>query len=324
MQLVFRAIADDTKGSWADLFHQLWPAYRRWYLSRGTGVLPTYHECRQALRQHMPELVPLWEQACERAGGGDLEARFLSLYRPPPYVSGCSQAVWPGEEPLLVRNYDYDAQLVDGVILLTRWSERRVIGSTDCLIGLVDGMNDAGLAVSLTFGGRRTVGNGFGVPIVLRYVLEICETAEEAAKVLARVPIHMAYNVTALDRLGHRVTVHLSPDRTPTVTRSPVATNHQEQVEWMQHAQATASVEREHFLLQQLIARRVDQNDFIRAFLKPPLFSLGYERGFGTLFTAAYWPRQGMLTYIWPGANWRFSFDAFEPSQRLVRYAPAA
>ena len=168
MQLVFRAIADDTKGSWADLFHQLWPAYRRWYLSRGTGVLPTYHECRQALRQYMPELVPLWEQACERAGGGDLEARFLSLYRPPPYVSGCSQAVWPGEEPLLVRNYDYDAQLVDGVILLTRWSEWRVIGSTDCLIGLVDGMNDAGLAVSLTFGGRPTVGNGFGVPIVLQ------------------------------------------------------------------------------------------------------------------------------------------------------------
>jgi biotin carboxylase len=111
---------------------------------------------------------------------------------------------------------------------------------------------------------------------------------------------------------------------TPTMTRSPVATNHPEQVEWMQHAQATASVEREHFLLQQLIARRVDQNDFIGAFLKPPLFSLGYERGFGTLFTAAYWPRQGMLTYIWPGANWRFSLDAFEPSQRLVRYAPAA
>ena len=64
---------------------------------------------------------------------------------------------------------------------------------------------------------------------------------------LARVPIHMAYNVTALDRLGHRVTVDLSPDRTPTVTRSPVATNHQEQVEWMQHAQATASVERNIF-----------------------------------------------------------------------------
>ena len=59
------------------------------------------------------------------------------LYRPPPYISGCSQAVWPGEEPLLVRNYDYDAQLVDGVILLTGWSKWRVIGSTDCLIRLV-------------------------------------------------------------------------------------------------------------------------------------------------------------------------------------------
>ena len=65
------------------------------------------------------------------------------------------QAVWPGEEPLLVRNYDYDAQLVDGVILLTGWSKWRVIGSTDCLIGLVDGMNDAGLAAR----GIRTCGD---------------------------------------------------------------------------------------------------------------------------------------------------------------------
>ena len=323
MQLVFRATADGSDGSWAELFRQLWPAYRRWYLSRGAGALPSYHECRQALHQHMPEFVPLWEQACERAGGGDLEARFLSLYRPPPYLSGCSQAVWQGEEPMLVRNYDYDAALVDGVILLTHWGKRRVMGSTDCLIGLVDGMNDAELAVSLTFGGRRAVGNGFGVPIVLRYVLETCESTDQAAKVLARVPIHMAYNVTVLDRLGHRATVHLSPDRAPSVTRSPVATNHQEQVEWVQHAQATASVEREQFLLQRLIARRVDQNEFIRAFLKPPLFSLGYERGCGTLFTAAYWPRRGALTYIWPGAHWSFSFETFVSSQRLIRYATA-
>ena len=29
-------------------------------------------------------------------------------------------------------------------------------------------MPDAGLAVSLTFGGRRVVGDGFGVPLILR------------------------------------------------------------------------------------------------------------------------------------------------------------
>ena len=32
----------------------------------------------------------------------------------------------------------------------------------DCLWGLLDGVNDAGLALSLTFGGRPQVGAGFG------------------------------------------------------------------------------------------------------------------------------------------------------------------
>ena len=66
------------------------------------------------LRQHMPELLPIYERLVELAGGGDLAARFLSLYRPPPYLLGCSQAVWPGRDPVLVRNYDYSPALVRG------------------------------------------------------------------------------------------------------------------------------------------------------------------------------------------------------------------
>ena len=38
---------------------------------------------------HMPEIVPLYDQLCELAGGGDQAARFLSFYCPPPYLSGC-------------------------------------------------------------------------------------------------------------------------------------------------------------------------------------------------------------------------------------------
>ena len=49
---------------------------------------------------------------------------------------------------------------------------------SDCLWGLLDGVNDAGLAVSLTFGGRRVLGDGFGIPIVIRYLLETCETVD--------------------------------------------------------------------------------------------------------------------------------------------------
>ena len=39
----------------------------------------------------MPEMVPIWEQLVELAGSGDLAARFLSLYRPPAYLTGAAR-----------------------------------------------------------------------------------------------------------------------------------------------------------------------------------------------------------------------------------------
>jgi len=177
MHLTFRAVAEDQPGpKWARLFAEYWPSYRRWWAREGLVARPTYMECRRALAAHMPEIVPLWEALCECVGGHDLEARFLSFYGPPPYLSGCSQAIWPGSEPLMVRNYDYSPRAFDAVILKSRWRGRGVIGLSDGLFGLVDGMNDAGLVVSLTFGGRREVGEGFGVPLILRYALQTCTT----------------------------------------------------------------------------------------------------------------------------------------------------
>jgi hypothetical protein len=92
---------------------------------------------------------------------------------PPPFLTGCSQAaVLPGG-PALIRNYDWDYRLFDAVVAKTAYTGRRVLGMLDCLWGLLDGANDSGLAVSLTFGGRPQVGEGFGIPLVIRYVLEV-------------------------------------------------------------------------------------------------------------------------------------------------------
>ena len=60
-------------------------------------------------------------------------------------------AVWQVGDPVLARNYDYAPERLEGSILHTRWV-RPVIGSGDCAWGLLDGLNDAGLAVSLAFG----------------------------------------------------------------------------------------------------------------------------------------------------------------------------
>lgn len=319
MHLAFRAISEPRPGPrWAGLFAEYWPAYRRWWAKDGLSVRPSFAECRRALRRHMPEIVPLWEELTELAGGGDDAARFLSFYGPPAYLSACSQAIWPGEEPLLVRNYDYSPRAFDALILRSEWQGRAVLGMTDGLFGLVDGMNDAGLAVSLTFGGRREVGEGFGVPLILRYILQTCATTAEAGAVLARIPSHMSYNVTVLDRDRRYLTAYLAPDRETILTRAAVATNHQERVEWVGHANFTATVERERFLLQRLTLHVDPEDKFIGAFLRPPLYSTAFSRGFGTLYTAAYRPARGLLDVHWPGSVWPLSLDAFAQGGRSI------
>ena len=321
MQLTFAAIDEPHAGErFAKRFRRTWPQYRHWWLHEGEEARPSYLVCRRALAAHMPEMLPTWERLCELAGGGDLEARFLSLYCPPAYLSGCSQAVWPGSEPILVRNYDYDPRAFDALLMRTEWSGQAVMGMSDCLIGLLDGVNQAGLALSLTFGGQRVVGDGFGIPIVLRYVLENCETAEQAGQALARVPSHMAYNVTALDASGRRVTVMIAPGRKAQITNAPVATNHQATVDWPMHARATASVERERFLLRRLTLHPEPADRFVAAFLRPPLYSMAFGHGFGTLYTAEYRPARRRMILHWPDASWTLDLDAFAEGQRTIDY----
>jgi len=323
--MIWRAISEAKPGpKWAGLFTEYWPDYHRWWLKEGEGARPTYLDSRRALKTYMPEILPLYEQLCELAGGGDQASRFLSFYCPPPYLAGCSQAIWPGAEPVMVRNYDYNPDAFDSLILRTEWQGRAVMGTSDGLWGLVDGVNDAGLAISLTFGGRRVVGTGFGVPLILRYVLQTCETAEEAGAALARIPTHMSYNVTVLDKDRQYLTAMMAPDRPAQITHAAVATNHQDTVEWISHARFTATVERERFLLQRLTLHQDPQNKFIDAFLKPPLYSTAFRAGFGTLYTAVYRPRLREMEVRWPGTIWSLKLKDFAEGGRRVQIPGAA
>ena len=322
MSLTFRAIAEAEPGeTWAALFRESWPAYKAWYLSDGLEQRATYTVCRDQLKRHMPKMMPTYKQLCALAGGGDLAARFLSLWRPPAYISGCSQVVWLGDRPLLVRNYDYSPDLMDGLIMRTQWNGRGVLAMTDCLWGVLDGVNDAGLAISLTFGGHRSVGPGFGIPVILRNILEFCTTVEEAADVLRRVPSHMAYNVTAVDERGRFITAYLSPDKKPVIHTIPYATNHQGRVEWHDHARATATLEREQFIKFRLADKDLSDAQLIQAFSKPPLYTNAYQRGFGTLYTAVYDPMARQATYIWPDESWTLDLETFQEGSRTITYA---
>jgi predicted choloylglycine hydrolase len=311
VSLALRAWQEDEPGeAIRDHLTAIWPAFRQWWRD-GANIRPTAGQARARLEEHMPELVPAWQRLTAMLGDDPDAGPALALWNPPPFLTGCSQAaVLPGG-PALVRNYDWDYRLFDGVVARTAYAGRRVLGMLDCLWGLLDGVNDAGLAVSLTFGGRPEVGEGFGIPLVIRYVLEVCGTVEEAVRVLRRVPVHMSYNVTALDRAGRWATVYLAPDRPARVTDRAVATNHQGEVEWAPYAAAIGSVERQE-CLDELLADGTDVAGVVAACLRSALYATRFHEGFGTLYTAEYRPAEGVARYHWPDLTWEQSLGQLD------------
>lgn len=315
----FRWLAEAEPGpDWQANFRRTWPSYRRWFEKQGDERRPSLQTCREQLERHMPELVGLWERLVELTGHDEQAARMLSLYRPTPYLTGCSQAVWSRGEALLVRNYDYDPGSCEGLVLHAGWIGTRTVVTSDCLWGVLDGINEHGLVVSLAFGGRREVGDGFGIPLILRYVLETCRTTAEGAAVLQRVPSHMSYNVSLLDASGDHVVAAVAPDRSTSITRTAVATNHQHGVEWSRYDRFTRSADRERCLMELLDNPALTAEGFIGRFLRRPLYNRRYDRAFGTLYTAVYRPAGLRVTHLWPEQTVEQSIEAFEPRELLV------
>jgi predicted choloylglycine hydrolase len=88
----------------------------------------------------------------------------LALWNPPPFLTGCSQAAVVDGGPALIRNYDWDYRLFDGVAARTAYNGRRVLGMVDCLWGLLDGVNDSsGYIVGILPLCRHNSSGWFGV-----------------------------------------------------------------------------------------------------------------------------------------------------------------
>jgi predicted choloylglycine hydrolase len=284
----------------------------RWYLGEGRTAPPTAAECRAALRDHMPELMPHYDRVCTLVGDDARAHQILSHYRPPPVIFGCSQAVWLGDGgPALVRNYDFALDIVSDRFEATSWSGRKVIAKAQRPWGgCLDGMNEDGLVVSNTFGGSAAKGRGFSIILMLRYVLETCRRVDEAITALSRIPIAQSHNVTLLDSSGAYATLFLGPDRVPAITADRVCTNHQEQVVWPEHGAMSRTVERHETLAHQLAEPGLTLDRLVESFLAPPLYSRWI--GSPTVYTAVYRPAEGRADYLWPGKSWCQRIDRFE------------
>ncbi|HVS13003.1 MAG TPA: C45 family peptidase [Thermoanaerobaculia bacterium] len=327
--VTLRTVTEEQPGDrWQRHFAELWPTYRRWFLSEGVEARMSLQASTARLRLTMPELGPIYDRLCEvaaGAGAGELARRFLTLYRPPPYLAGCSQVLWTGDEPALVRNYDFDPALWEATVWRSSWSGRRVLAMSDCLWGALEGMNDAGLAVGLSFGGRRVVGDGFGIPLLVRYLLETCGDATEARAALLRVPSHMAYNLAVIDASGDGFVAYLTPGVETVITHERVVTNHQAVCDWPAYAKFSQTVERRERLSRALQDARHGV-PLLETFLAPPVFTDRYDHSFGTLYTAVWRPRSGAVDLVWRDQRRTLRLDDAEDQEWSVvlRSGPVA
>jgi predicted choloylglycine hydrolase len=252
----------------------------------------------------MPELVPILERLADQLDGPGARA-FLTHAALRPFSPACTQI---GSNGTLVRNYDFPPDQCEGTIVSTCFL-RPVIGMQDLLWGLLDGMNDAGLAISLTFGGRSVYGQGFAILIVVRYLLETCDTVDQALGRLHSLPVAVPQNLTLVDPT-RAVTVFVGPDIPPTVAPDACAANHQHLPVSDEQEQTMRTQERLH-------AIRAAGAD-VAAMLTPPLYRTIDQHGSGTLYTACYRPAEGHVSYHWPDQAWAQSFSDFACGTRTV------
>ena len=301
-------------GLWKKRFRTAWPHYRSWLEASEWSPAESATAARRRLALELPELLPTYEALCALAGDDEEAHRFLALYRPPPFLAGCSALATAAPEPLLVRNYDYRPDRWEGTVWRTNW-RRPVLAAGDCLWGALDGINADGLAVALVFGGRRVVGDGFGIPLLVRFLLETCGSVADCRAAVPRLRSHMAYSLLVADPGGDRQVIHLAPDRAPRLDPRPYLSNFQGAPEWPEYARATRAVERFERLAA-LEATESGEQGLGAAFRLPPLASDDFEHSFGTLYTATYRPVTRSVHYQLPDESFEFEVGTGLPADK--------
>jgi predicted choloylglycine hydrolase len=190
---------------------------------------------------------------------------------------------------------------------------------TDCLWGALDGVNDHGLSVAIAFGGRPVVGDGFGIGLVVRYLLEFATTVDEAVAMLHRIPIQLTYNIALVDASGRGAIVYVAPDREPIVSGAITAANRQGPTMWPEHAEFCATVPREHAMAEAVATPGLGVPDFISQFLSAPIHRSTATSTWGTVYTAAYDSDHRMLELSWPDDRWTLSLHDFKEDVRHRR-----
>ncbi|WP_323796034.1 C45 family peptidase [Nisaea sp.] len=311
MEKLFRAVDEPQPGVFARQSIEEGRVFvADWYAK--AERIPGPEECRRRVGEHMPEILGLFDSMAVFAGDDPAMIAALAGIDPPPLIpAGCTVRAFTRPRPTMLRNYDFHPDATSAVILRTDWSGRGVLGMSEGISGLLDGVNDAGVAAALTFGGRHVYGSGFSIVQIIRYLLQVASDVKEAADVLRRMPCAWSHNVLAQDRSGKAIRAELAPDRAPLVTEGYAVTNHQADVE-----PRPDSAQR----FDTVCALTEDAETARAVFVERDLRKEDFDEWLGTLYTAEYMPGENAVKFHWRDGSWAQSLMQFEPGERRVTY----
>ena len=254
--LTVYGIHEPTPGPrWQALFAATWPAYRQLVPAarrpRPAGSCSSRSACSPRTCPNWCRPTSGWSSWPQEVGADEVAARMLTLWDPPRFLPGCSQAVLTEPEIALCRNYDYSPDLWERVVYSSAIprspgdrQQRLPVGAA----GRDERRRPGGVAELRRPARVRTGFRGVaGRPLPAGGGIH---GRARPGRSWSGMPVAMTYNLTMVDATGtvRDRLCRAGPDAG--VQHSPIATNHRGELpDDDDHAHRYASVQRRTHLL---------------------------------------------------------------------------
>ncbi|SFR98175.1 C45 family autoproteolytic acyltransferase/hydolase [Anaeromicropila populeti] len=116
------------------------------------------------------------------------------------------------EQIIFARNSDMfpDLKKTSESVLYRPNQGNYYIGHSTAMVVMEDGINEKGLAAGMTFLLSKEAKPGMNVGLLIKYILEKCNTVEEAVEALKSIPISSTQNIILADKSGDMRVVECS------------------------------------------------------------------------------------------------------------------
>ena len=290
----------------------------------------------EQLEKYYPSLLEELEGVADYFKRDVREHNFLNTAYLVP--GGCSLGVLSSRQssdkkPYVVRMYDLGVEISDFRMCSTnRKSAFKHSGFSVMFFGRSDGMNEHGLCLTFAACGLP-VGNepgmiqpkvaGLNFMVVVKLILETCQTTKEAVEVIATLPIASNMNLLITDAKEETTIVETMNGKVcikESTEAYTIATNHAlvEEVQDVQKEYLSQS-EIRYNLLETTMSQedKVSKEDLINLMSKPypeGLAMQNYQEYFGTVYSALFDINQKCIEFTFgaPGFNKRHILEVGE------------